>query len=141
MGAYTNWGLVAGRYPTVATSRTEADAEDNFIAGAEGEINSRLATKYTTPFSTVPALITDLATDLTYVKLRHYTKDVKGVADHIESIFKGLLDGTITLTEGESSGGNEAYINETYHSAFGLDDPVEWSRDQDQLAEESDARL
>ena len=59
----------------------------------------------------------------------------------VESIFKGLLDGTITLTEGESSGGNEAYINETYHSAFGLGDPVEWSRDQDQLDEESDARL
>lgn len=141
MGSYTNWGLVAGRYPPIANARTEADAETNFIAGAEGELDARLAPKYTTPFTTVPEIIKDLATDLTYVKMRHFHKDVQGVIDHIEARIKGLLEGTIVIPGATESSTNQAWVNETYHSAFGMDDSSNWSRDEDQLTEASDARV
>lgn len=140
MGRYTDWGAVVARYPSPANSRDETSMEAAFITGAEDEIDARLSSRYSVPFTTVPGIIADLATDMAYIKLRHYHKDVQGIVDRVEARLKDIVNGTTALPGATESLGNSASVSATYHSPFGVDDDVNWRRDPSQIDDEEDSR-
>lgn len=66
---YTNYDEVILRYPMLSKYvETESQMNSSFIYFAEVELNGRLASKFTVPFSDTPPTIKDLAIDLTYYR-------------------------------------------------------------------------
>lgn len=131
---YINWADVTGRYRDAAKVADATDGANYWIVSAEGEVDARLASKYSVPFANTPTLapdiVRDLSIDLAYFKMTVGKEGAKELKKYIDERFKGLLDGTISIV---SSGGTvvdqavSAWSNrEGYHSSFGVDDPVNW---------------
>lgn len=79
---YTSFEELKQLYPKIETiSLTSANVNEIFISKAEGEINAKLANRYTVPFSrnTAPRIIKSIAQDISmyYVLRRVYTQNKK----------------------------------------------------------------
>lgn len=145
---YIDWSNVTNRYRDVANAVDAVDGQESYIAGAEAEVDARLAQKYTVPFTNTPTLapdlIKDLSIDLTYYKIWLGKKPNEDLKEYIDERFKGLLDGTLTLV---SSGGvvvdqlSFAWSDRSdYHTSFGVDDPTNFKVSDDWMDDNSDAR-
>ena len=100
MGRYISWNDVVGRYPTAAQIKAAAGAENMgsyWLVHAEDEIDSRVACRYTVPFSPAPFLIQDLCIDLTYYKCTIRQKESESLWAYIKDRIDGIVDGTILL--------------------------------------------
>ena len=143
--SYTTWEMIVGKYPGVAKNANSPEVALAFLPGAEGEINGRLAAKYTVPFSPVPALIQDLCTDLVYAKLTiRDPKLSEIVMKYYDKRMEGLQDGTTLLVYSTgttlTNASNAATIDKDYHSVFGPDDAENWQPDTDALDDAEDVR-
>lgn len=129
MGRYIDWSVVVGRYPDAAKIAGATDMGSYWLNYAESEIDARLATMYTVPFSPVPDMVKDLCVDLTYYKMSLRQESSKPILDYIEKRIDGILKGTIALV---NSGGavlsstEEVAYSTQYGSVFGVDDPINW---------------
>ncbi len=133
MGRYIDWSHVTGRYKDASGFADAAVMGSYWIAHAEAEVDGRLALRYTTPFANTPTLtpllVQDLRIDVCYQKLNIAKKKKQELADSIKSRFEGLIDGTIIITD---SGGpingatNNAWCENSYHTSFGMDSPLNW---------------
>lgn len=147
MGRYVDWGDVVAEYPALAKDKA-SEAADRYIVSAEGECDARLAPKFTVPFvpgsSNVPQIVRTLAVDLAYYRTAWQQKGIDVLKKYIDDRFKGLLDGSIALT---NSGGlipnaNQAgaWTDKDHRTAFGIDAPENYSVSDAWLTEQKDER-
>ncbi len=140
---YIDWSRVVGKYPDIAPKFDASAVNSNWIPGAEGEVNGRLAIKYTVPFTPCPDMISDLVVDLTYYKMTYRQENQEALKKYIDERFKGLLDGTIAIA---TSGGvipdvsNYAWASNSYHTSFGPDGPENWRVSSNWIEDTRDAR-
>lgn len=134
MGRYIDWTLVANRYPDAAKITGAEVVNSAWLFGAEAEIDARLAPRYTVPFSPAPDLVKDLCADLLYAKMTSRQEGSKIIYDRVLATIKEIIAGTLTIPGAlPSAEGIISTASNSYRSAFGVDDPVNWSRSQSQI--------
>ena len=149
---YIDYDDVVERYPMLKTTIGNAPALDNDITYAEHELNSRLATHFSVPFSGPHPTIMDICIDLTYYRqirikdpdLAEKFKEgilgrIQGLKDSKEYI---ITDSNTTITV-NATGGNEIWSTvQDYEPTFSmLDADNTYSRvDSSRLYDEEQAR-
>lgn len=132
MGRYIDWSHVVGRYKDAVKLFDSTNAGSFFIPHAEAEVDGRLAVRYAVPFTntpTPPLLVQDLAIDVAYYKLIVNKKAKEALQQSIEDRFKGLINGTILITDANGPIGtapNTAWYENSYHTSFGMDNAINW---------------
>jgi len=86
------------------TGEIDTDRVDQAIASADSEIDGYCAARYSTPFSTVPALIKKCSVDIAVYNLHaRRTQSIPEARqvryDNAVRILKGLAAGTVTIEE------------------------------------------
>ena len=150
MGRYIDWADVSNRYPNFADFDGASGVNSAYVIYAEAEIDGRLATRYTTPFSTNNLTVRDLCVDLTYIKCgRLRTEDAKTLKEDLDARIARLIDGSEVMmvetgsgtTESVQRTGDTVWSNtQDYQPTFNLDSPLDWQTDSAQLAAIEDAR-
>lgn len=144
MGRYINWADITNRYPDATKIGGAADVSSAWIFGAEADLDSRLGSKFTVPFSPVPDVIKDLCIDLAYYRMVMRQKGSEPIGKLVDTRIAGMLNGTIVVAGApETSGSALAYVSNSYHSAFGPDSEVNWqvSTEWVQAAQEERGQL
>jgi len=149
---YITYAEVLERYPMLKTWATNSPQLNNDIAYAEHELNGRMSTHFSTPFSGSHPTIKDLAIDLTYYRQFRFQdpdraeKLKESIIGRIDSIKNGeeyIWTDSNTAIEPSASKASEIWSNlENYEPTFSMldaDDPAS-GIDQDRLDDEEDAR-
>lgn len=146
MGRYTNPALVSGRYKAAAMPGN--DMESYFITGAEAQLDGVLAKRFYNymPFTpAVPPYLVDLATDMTYLRIKPFDKTSAELASSIKSRLDALYNGTVELVNVDGTiltdVSNFSYAENTYRSRFGPDDPTNWSVSSSQQEDAQTERI
>lgn len=142
-----NWNDVNIRYPETVKLADATQADSSWVPYAIRELEARLSTSYTVPFSINNMTAKDLAIDLTYAKVYRYKDNEKAesiskyVSDQIADLIGGKMS-MITDT-GEVILGSIGVMystTENYHPVFGMS-PTEYSIvSSQQIWDEEDAR-
>lgn len=147
MGRYITWADVTARYHRLTTlPNSSAALHESFIAGAEAEVDGRLAAAYTPPFEDTNQTVRDLAVDVTFLKTGVLNQEeYDRMLARIDKRFERLLIGSekMITTSGDllAGGISQAWSNTMdHHSAFGYLDEPELNFDQDQLEDEAEVR-
>lgn len=147
MGRYATWSAdVTPRYPRVTTdSRTVGTVESAYLLPAEFELDARLASRFTVPFSSNNQTVRDLVIDMTLLRIGTTKERDEGLRASVEARIKALLDGTMVMVT--TSGDVAAYpasgvINTTadYHPTFGMGDILDMEVDDERIDDEEGAR-
>ena len=142
---YLEWNDVTNRYG-VSTLGDASDVTSTHIVYAENELNSRLAPKFTVPFSDNNLTAKDLSIDLTYLrvgdlKTKEYDAFKKRVDERIARLLKGeenmVNDDGSTI---QSVGGTLWSNTEQYTPVFGFGEVEDFEVDPDLVQDENDAR-
>jgi hypothetical protein len=143
-GRYTSYDALKGKYPETQKSIAQSAVSSYFIANTEDELDSRVAMRYSVPFSApIPGMIQDLATDLVYYKLTIRSDQSENLKTYIDERIKGIIDGTIVLVSSGTSlqvAANGAWISSSYSTSFGMDSDVNWRVDPDLIDDTSAGR-
>lgn len=143
MGRYIDWALVVGRYKDAATLAEATGTGSYWLAMAEFEIDGALGARYTVPFTPTPLQVQDLCIDLTYYKMTIGKQSKKDLKAYIDQRITGLVNGTIVLvtSAGNIQGDpNAAWSENSYHTSFGPDDPVNFRVDSNWMHDVQNAR-
>ena len=146
MGRYAEWDNVANRYPDIAKLAGSIELGDSWLAGAEDELDARLATRYAVPLAApIPGLIADLIVDMTYWRATMRQESSVVLKEFIDERLSGLVDGSIALVSsgtvlGSSTAARASVDTAGRHTSFGPDDPINWATDQDWIDDVEDAR-
>lgn len=127
---YINYSDVIQRYPLLKTWSGNSPMLNDEIGYAEKELNGRLATHFSVPFSGAHPTIKDLSIDLTYyrtLRLRDPDKAAKfkdDIIGRINDIKNGdeyiYTDSNTTITA-NATGASEIWSNlEDYHPTFSM---------------------
>lgn len=144
MGKYTSWEIVVGRYQSARTGIDAAYANSYFVTGAEAELDGYLAARYSLPMTPVPALLTDLATDMAYYKIIYADKRGEQLKKYIDARIKGILDGTLVLVSSDAplaQTGLETSLTHDRPSSFGPDSDLCWTPSSSWAEEFQEDRL
>lgn len=129
--SYVQWSEVVARYQDLASDYSSADAQLGLISGAEAELDSRLAVRFTVPFSPVPPMIKDLAIDMAYYRATWRQQSEPALKDFIERRLAALVAGSATLvvsgTVLESNNAQAWSDRDGIRSVFGPDDVTNYS--------------
>ncbi len=155
--AYADSDDVTGRYKPILSmigaGSYEVSSEDVtsiFIADAESFIDAYLGSRYVTPITPVPSLITQIASDLSIFNM--LTEKQVQVPDFMQarydrqiSILEQLRDGNMVLPSDVSpvaAGDNEVWSNnDEHHSIFSpVLDELDQAADLDWINEARDER-
>lgn len=148
MGRYINWSDVVDRYPEIATLGDASKISSSYIVYAEAYVDGALRSHYATPFSETNMTVKDLTIDLAYHKAAgRKIDDAAQVWSqfwmNVDLIKRGQI--AIVTASGEvipQSITPAIYsTTQSYHSAFGMDDPENWRIDFDQQEADEDDRL
>lgn len=97
------WNDVVNRYPEFNTlpSAQGVDVRNELVAYAEAEVHSRLAARYTTPFSSNNYTARTLAVDTMYVQLQttRQPEKAKALRELLDARYTALLDGTSSMID------------------------------------------
>jgi len=156
MGDYTSAIDIRKLYKKIDTAGLTDNDIDFYIAMAEAEINGYISTKYTIPISPAPALLRDISSELSLIKIldRFFTAETssknewrdirkKDVMSIIEKISKGDMllitsSGTIISPRTDTT---EIYSNtKDYTPIFGHGHYGDEIVDIDRIDDEDDAR-
>jgi phage gp36-like protein len=153
---YTTFQELKQLYPKIDTiSLTSANINELFIAKAEGEINAKLASRYTVPFSrdAVPLVIKSIAQDISlyFILRRLYTQNKKDKNPWLDEwkeareMLDELAKGTMTLVDnsgaviGQSTTQMKIWSNVTdFNPAMDHRDVTKQRIDPDRLEQEED---
>lgn len=131
--AIINWADINARYPETAKLADATQADSSWVMYGIAEMEGRLSSGFTTPFSSNNLTAKDLAIDLVAAKLYRYKDSEKAdmISTFVESQIKKLLDGKMAMitTSGDvvASVGGTVYSTTTdYHPVFGIG-PIEYS--------------
>lgn len=104
--SYVDYEEVIIRYPMIKTwAKTEAQVNSDLIYYAETELNSRLASHFSVPFSASHPTVKDLTIDLAYynaIKTR-VPKDAKRIHDVIIGRIDAIKDGKEYIYTGSNT--------------------------------------
>lgn len=145
MGAIITWINATARYAELdkLPNGTLTTAQDDLIAMAEAQVHSRLASRYTTPFSSNNLTARDLAIDVLFVQniMSREPKKAELISKSLEDRFAALLSGEAVMAV--SSGTALTMVGETawsstmdYHPVFGMGDISVMDVDSSQLIDE-----
>lgn len=153
MGIYTTAAKVFALYPKLKDMSLSDQQVGFYIDLAEAEINGRIATRYTLPFSTSPAMLESVATEYTLIKLmdRFFTAEAPTKGDwkevrrrELKELLGGISDGTISLVNSsygvitQDTALTISSDTETYTPTFNHLDPSMQKIDEDRLDSEED---
>lgn len=144
------WTDVLARYdelsklPNVGSS----SVQDNLMNLAEAQVHSRLASRFTTPFSTTNLTAKDLMVDALYVQamLTRQPEKAKALADNLDERIKALLAGQSSMV---TSSGSVASLmvgdtiwssTQDYPPVFGMSDIEHAQVSSEQLYDEAATR-
>jgi phage gp36-like protein len=144
MGRYIAWNDLTDRYPDASRIAGAELVHSAWLYGVEAEVDARLGSRYVVPFVTpTPELVRDVCTDLLYCRMTARQEGSAVIYERVMDLLKGLVAGTISLPGGTevAGGANYAFASNSYRSAFGPDDPLNWSRSQSELDASESERL
>lgn len=136
MGRYVDWSDCTNTYPSIARDRSaEQPSVGIIIEQAEGEVDARLAPRYTTPFvpgsSNVPQIVRALSVDIVFYRLNLQQDWAPRLSEYIDKRFEALLNGDAALVTSAgllpASNVVAPWTDKPYRSVFGPDDPIDWS--------------
>ena len=146
MGRYIDWQDVVDRYRSVS-DRDATEIGSSFIPYAEAEVDGRLASKYTAPFSNNNMTVKDLCIDLVYIKVGNLNiEETEKLQTMVDAKFERLINGDeIMFTSSgdqisQSVAGTVWSNTKDYHPVFGLSEQCHLAIDSSQLADEEAAR-
>lgn len=122
MGQYTSAVKVRQLYPQLNELTSITDGQvDFYISQAEAELDGRLSSRYTLPFSYTPALVEALATEYALIKLmdRFYSAEAPTKYDWKEVRRRELKELMGKLSEGVVLLVNSAHAVLTQRSDIG----------------------
>lgn len=138
--AYITYGELLARYPQFQKwhEGNEALVNSFSIYLAEAELNSRLASAFTLPFTATYPVLKDITLDLCYAKMMlgqnpdNYKEFYDGVIDRINRLVNGddlLVDSAGSVAVGADDVSSEIYSTtmdyHPTHSMLGADNPYE----------------
>lgn len=146
MGKYHDWSDVSERYRHASTVDGSVAVNSSFLVFSEAEIESRLASHFTVPFSDNNLTVKDLCIDMSYARL------AVGKVDDAEDIRASVLERINALKAGEMTmltdsgdvvlaGASAMYSNTaSYHTAFGVGNVLDFFVNSNQQVDEEGAR-
>lgn len=148
MGRYIEWDDVVDRYPELNTLGGADELGPAYIDYAESFVDGLLSDKYTVPFSNNNMVIRDLAIDYVYYRAARFKfEDAASVQSAFFGVIAMIKNGDLNMvdTSGEVITGIEKIMGiysttESYHTAFGIDDPINWRISSDQMSDVQDSR-
>lgn len=153
----SSWSQATLRYPELdklaavsSTSVTSAQILANqvdLIALAEAQVHGRLASRYTTPFSSTNLTARDLVIDTLFVQNIQSREPAKAeiINTSLEARYKSLLSGEAIMTLADGSAmvmvGETAWSSTMdYHPVFGMGDVAGMAVGSSQLIDENAER-
>lgn len=147
MGRYIGWDDVVNKYPAAASRGGASTIGSAYIGFLEAEIDGRLSSHFTTPFSSNNVTVKDICIDLAYsrignFKIKERLEFDKAIKDRIEGLKNGAeamvtIDGTIL----SSSLGTIYSTTQDYHPVFGMSPTEYFVVDSSQVQDEEAARV
>lgn len=105
--AYTSQSAMVDRFSELSliqltdrtgTGQIDTTVLDRAIADAGAVIDGKLAARYSVPFTAVPSLIEQLASDIAFYRLHtNPPKEISGRHDNALRLLDSLANGSITL--------------------------------------------
>lgn len=147
MGRYIDWSDVIDKYPAAATRGGASEIGSAYIGYLEAEIDGKLSSHFTTPFSSNNVTVKDICTDMAYSRIGNFKiKDREEFKKAIDSRIEGLKNGsesmiTIDGTVLSSSLGTVYSTTKDYHPVFGMGSTESFVVDSSQIQAEEDARV
>lgn len=94
--AYISYSELTSRYPAMVDLGSESTVNSAWIYFGEVELNARLASKFSVPFSDAYPVVKDLSIDITYSKYlaQRDHEAFKSFQEYIDGRIERLLDGT-----------------------------------------------
>lgn len=150
MGRYASISSldVSNRYPRVLTDSRATDVlESAYLSPAEAELDMRLGSRFTVPFSSNNATARDLTIDMTIIRWGMYgdDDDKEVIQASVDSRIKALLDGTMVMVT--TSGQVVAYpvsgvinTNNGYPPVFGMGDVMDMKPSTQRVEDEEAQR-
>lgn len=147
MGRYIEWDDVIDRYPELNTVSGADEMAPAFINYAESWVDGMLSSHFTPPFSNNNMVIRDIVIDNVYYRAGRFKLDNANqvwsdTLAYIEMLKSG--DANMVTQSGDvldtRASGAIYSSTQSYHSAFGMDDPIDWSIDTDQQDADKDSR-
>lgn len=142
MGRYITWDQMTNRYPEAARITGAEVVSSAWLYGIEAEIDARLSPRYTVPFSTAPDLVRDLCVDLLYARMTARQEGSQVIYDRVMNLIGEIVAGTIAIPGvTPTASGGRSFASNSYRSAFGPDDPLNWSRSLSQVTDAITERI
>lgn len=146
MGRYINWDDVIDRFPELNTLGGADELSSSHIVYAEAFVDGALATHYTVPFSNNNMIVKDLAIDVCYWRAARFKfEDATSVKSAFFQTVDLIKDGHVKMIDASGTLIPQIQIQsglisnvQSYHSAFGMSDPIDWDIDQDQKDDAKD---
>lgn len=132
MGLIIGWTDVSARYPELdkLPSGISAEVQDNHIAYAEAGVHSRLASRYSTPFSSSNYTARDLCVDMVYIQtqMSRQPEKANAVLESFNARIEALLSGAAAMLDSVGAVAT-TMVGDTiwsstaeYHPTFGMGD-------------------
>lgn len=153
MGRYIDSEKVIVRYgelDDVSSGGLFSTLDSHYIVYAEAELDSRLASAFTVPFSSNNLTAQDLSIDLTYLKAASLTQqEAEMLTERIDFKIDQLLKGRskmLTITDsgtaevGDSRDAVAWSDTKDYHPVFGIGSILDFAVDSSRIEDEQDER-
>ena len=148
MGRYIDWDDVVDRYPELNSLGGADELSSSYVVYAESFVDGILRSHYLSPFSGTNMVVKDLAIDACYWKAAgRKLDDATSVWSNFHMTVDLLKKGHLTMVD--ETGTVIEQINQTpavysstqsYHSSFGMDDPINWGISLDNQEADEDSR-
>ncbi|MFA6213547.1 MAG: hypothetical protein WC714_29185 [Candidatus Obscuribacterales bacterium] len=149
MSVIITWPDVTARYAEMdkLPNGTSPEVQANLILMAEAAVHSRLASRYSVPFSSSNYTARDLTVDMLYVQtqLTRQPEKAKAVQDSIDARINALLSGAASMVD--SAGAATTMVGDTiwsssenYPPVFGMGDIASSIVSSEQLVDEASSR-
>ena len=147
MGRYIDWSDVTKRYRGIGKDLDSTEVGSAYIPYAEAEVDGRLASKYTVPFSNNNLTAKDLAIDIVYLKAGNLkVEETEKLQTMIDAKFERLLSSNEVMltTSGDvinqGVAGTVWSTTQNYHPTFGMSHTEYLEVDSSMVSDEEDAR-
>lgn len=139
MGRYIDWSDVLDRYPELNTLGGADELSSSYIVYSEAFVDSILKSHWTPPFSSNNMIVKDLSIDYTYWRAARFKlEDAVAVKSEFYGTVEMLKSGQLTMIDESGAeipivrqGSSIFSTTQSYHTSFGMDDPVNWRIDSD----------
>jgi len=147
MGRYIDWEDVIDRYPELNTLGGADQLSSAYIVYAESYVDAALSTHFTPPFSSNNMIIRDLSIDWCFWRAARFKLDdaieVKSSFWETVGLLKdrqlNMYDDAGTLIPSLDKSFVVSNTN-SYHTSFGMDDPINWKIDEDHADDDEGKR-